>query len=354
MTRGSRMILYTAAILLIIVLLFYGLVQARSFLKPFSIAVILSLMVLPLANKMEHSMSRGLAAFLNSFMLFLVSLGIVALISMQIQNLVQDWPQIKKTMQPKIEQAKQFLIKNSPLDEGDFQASKKGSDETILPVVGSGGKNVQASGMLSSILGFFGNYLLTFIYIFFLLLYRRRFKVFMIRIFPDEKADKVRDTIEKSARVAPKYLRGKLILMAIIAVLYGVGLGITGINNFILVTLISTLLILIPYVGNIIAYLLAISFGFLTSGDTTVIIGVTITFAVAQFIESYILEPYLLGDEVDVHPFFVILAVIIGGLVWGVTGMILAIPLIGILTVVLLNIKELHPLGLLFSREKLE
>lgn len=355
MTRGSKIIFYTAAILLIIVLTFYGLVKAQPFLAPFSIAFILSLVVLPFSNKMEHSMSRGLAAFLNTIMLLLISLGIVALVAMQIQNLVSDWPKIKQRMQPKIEQAEDFIIKNTPLNKQDLQSSKKQSGGSWLPFIGSSGKSsIQATGILGTVFGFLGNYLLTFVYIFFLLFYRRRFKAFMLRIFPDEKKERVNNTLEKSASVAPRYLRGKLILMGIIAVLYAIGLGISGLNNFILITLIATLLTLIPYIGNIIAWLMAMAFGFLTSGDTTILIGVTLTFAIAQFVQTYFMEPYLLGDAVDVHPLFVILVVVIGGLVWGVTGMVLAIPLMGIFTVVLLHIRELHSLGLLFSTKKLE
>lgn len=345
--------LFSTAVLLLLVLFFYGLVKAQPFLAPFAIAVILSLVVLPLSRKMENSMNRATASLLNTIMLLLISLGMVALVSLQVRNLVQDWPKIKNRMQPKIEQVKQFVIQNSPFDKEDLSSGGK-KDASVIPVNTTGNKLVEPTGMLTAILGFLANYLLTFVYIFFLLFYRRRFKAFLLRIFPDEKEEKVRLTIVKSAKVAPRYLRGKLILMGVIAVLYAVGLGITGLNNFILITLISSLLTLIPYIGNIIAYVMAMAFGFLTSGDTSVLIGVTLTFGIAQFVQTYFMEPYLLGDAVDVHPLFVILVVVIGNLVWGVTGMVLAIPLMGIFTVILLHIDELHPLGLFFSRKKLE
>ena len=211
----------------------------------------------------------------------------------------------------------------------------------------------KALSVLCRITGFLGTFLLVFVYIFFLLFYRRRFRVFLLRIFPEEKKEEVTSVIARTARVAPKYLAGKLILMGIIAVVYAVGLGISGVNNFIVVSLISALLALIPYIGNIIAYVLAMAFGFLTSGDTAVLLGVTLTFGLGQFFQTYFLEPYLLGDQVDVHPFFVILAVIIGNLVWGVIGMVLAIPLLGIVTILFIHTRELHELGLLLSKEKI-
>ncbi len=136
--------------------------------------------------------------------------------------------------------------------------------------------------------------------------------------------------------------------------IYSIGLGVSGVNNFILVSVIAALLTLIPYVGNIIGFTMAVAFGYLTSGDITVLIGIALTFTLTQFVESYILQPYIVGEKVDVHPFFVIVSVILGNLVWGIIGMILAIPILGIITVVLLNIKELKPLGILLSKEESE
>jgi predicted PurR-regulated permease PerM len=132
-------------------------------------------------------------------------------------------------------------------------------------------------------------------------------------------------------------------------VLYSIGLGLSGVDNFILISLIAALLTLIPYVGNIIGFSLAMVFGYLTSGSTSVLIGIMLTFGIGQFIESYVLQPFVVGDRVKVHPFFTILVVVIGNFLWGVTGAVLAVPLFGIVTVVLLNISASHSLGLLFS-----
>ena len=138
-------------------------------------------------------------------------------------------------------------------------------------------------------------------------------------------------------------------LMSALSVFYSIGLGFAGVDNFILISIIAALLTLIPFVGNLIGFTLAMVFGYLTSGSTSVLIGIILTFGIGQFIESYILQPYVVGDRVKVHPFFTILVVILGGFVWGVTGAVLAVPLFGIITVVLLNITALRSLGLLFS-----
>jgi len=346
MTTNKKLLLYFTAIILATYFLFLGIYKAKGFFAPLLTAIILSLVVLPLSQKMEEKMKRPLAAILNSFLLFLISVGLMALISFQIRSFVEDWSQIKETMTPKIEQFKEFALEHSPLDQQDIKEAKNNSSEI------SSDTSDKITAFMSGLSSFLANYLLTFVYVFFLLNYRHIFKDFLLRVFPDKKRKAVKTIINKSAKVAPQYLLGKLILMGLLAVLYSIGLGISGVNNFILVSVIAAVLTLIPYIGNIIGFAMAVAFGFLNSGDTTVLIGISLTFTVTQFVESYVLQPFVIGERVDVHPFFIIVSVILGNMVWGIIGMILAIPIMGIITVVLLNIRQLKPLGILLTNKE--
>lgn len=349
MTQGKKILFYSTITVLLLYFGIAGLVKAKTFLIPFVTAIILALLVLPLSQKMERGVvSRALASFLNTLLLILISIGFLTLISFQIKNVVDDWPKIQQTMQPKVEQAKAFILQHTPISEQDLQQSNSGEG---LSFPGSSGAGQKAAGIFGSVLSFLGDYLLTFIYIFFILNYRHRFKKFLLKLFPDEKRNRVKEVISNSAQVTQKYLIGKIFLIGLLAVLYSIGLGISGVNNFILVSVLAAIFSIIPYVGNIIGFGLAMIFGYLSSGETGVLIGILATFTVAQFVESYILEPYIVGDQVDLHPFFVILVVIIGGMIWGVMGMILGIPILAIVNVVLRNIKSLQPFGFLISQE---
>lgn len=317
---------------------------ARAFLIPFALAFLLALVVLPICKKLEEvGLKRGIAAFLSTLLVFLVSIGFASLLAYQSKVFVDKWPMIKQNMQPKVLQLRQFIAERTPLSEGDLTPSL----DSMMSAEFNPGSMV--ASWLGSISGFLANWLLIMIYIFFLLNYRARFKTFILRVFPKENHDNVQQTIGKSANIAPQYLTGILILMGGLSVLYSIGLGITGVDNFILISMIAALLTLIPYVGNVIGFSLALTFGYLTSGSTAVLIGIILTFGIGQFIESYILQPFVVGDRVKVHPFFTILVVIIGNFLWGVTGAILAVPLFGIITVVLLHTSALRSLGLLFS-----
>lgn len=113
------------------------------------------------------------------------------------------------------------------------------------------------------------------------------------------------------------------------AVMYTIGLGISGVGMA-----------------------MALIFGYLTSGDPMILVGIMFTFSVAQYIESYVLEPFVVGNKIDLHPFFVILIVIVGNMVWMIIAMVLALPLLGIVNAIVRHIPVLKPFGYLLSKEK--
>ena len=346
MQGNKRILLYSVSIIVGIFFLVWGLWEAQSVLAPLITAITLALVILPVANWMENHLKRGLSSLLSTFVLFIVSLGFAALLSYQGKVFVDSWPEIKKTMKPKIDQWESFVTDNTFLEASDLPTS--GS----LPLMGGeSGKGMQVVSMFGRGTGYLGTYLLTFIYIFFMLTYRHRFRKFLLRLFPDDKDGEVNQIVRESANVVQQYLVGKLILIGLLAVTYSVGLGITGVSNFILISIIAALFTLIPYIGNIIGFAMAMIFGYLTSGEVGVLIGIVITFTVAQFLESYVLQPFIIGDKVDVHPFFVILAVIVGNALWGIIGMILAIPVMAIITIIFLQVPALEPFGYLFSNK---
>lgn len=351
LSRGKRILLTGTLFIVGIYFLILSLVKAQGFLGPLVMAIVLALLMIPLANKMEHiKINRTFSSLLCTFILLLISIGIFALLSFQLKNFVDDWENIKEQMKPKIEQAESFVYEHTNFTKEDFENYKEENDLSTIASSGSSGK--RAFSFMTSVLSFLSNYLLTFIYIFFLLNYRRRFKIFFLKLASEDRRHKTAKIIEKTGSIVQQYLIGRFFLIILLAVLYSIGLGISGVNNFILISCIAAVLSLLPFIGNMIGFVLALAFGFLTTGETGVLIGIIITFTIVQFIESYVLEPYVVGDKVDLHPFLVILSIIAGNMIWGVLGMILAIPILGIIHVIFINVAPLHPFGYLLGSEK--
>lgn len=348
--EGTKKLLFiSVAIVVGLYFLFLGLVEAKVFLAPLVIAIILALLMMPVARKMESwKINRPIAALLSTFALLLLSFGFFIVVSLQVNSFINDWDTIVENIKPKLEQLENMVYEKTPVDE---ETVKEYKEENSLSTMAKGGGE-KALSFVSSIFGFITDYLLVFIYIFFLINYRGKFRVFILKLFSEENQKEVKDVIKQTTKVGQQYLLGKLILILSLSVLYSIGLGISGVNNFILVSIIAAFLTLIPFLGNLIGMILAVAFGFILSGDFSVLIGILITFTVVQFLESYVFEPFIVGDKVDVQPFFVILAIILGNLLWGVIGMVLAVPILGILNILFNHIEPLKPLGFLFSNEK--
>ncbi|MCC9136934.1 AI-2E family transporter [Pontibacter silvestris] len=362
--RAKEILTYFALILVSLSFFFWGLVQAKSFLAPLSVAGLLAMVVLPVARWFESKgIKRGWASLLADVVILLFFVLFAGIISLQVKSFVQDWPKIKDRIEPKISNLQQFVEEQTGITAQEQQQMLSNK----IPGGASGSNNQgqagvqsqqQGSSMLSSaggyvasLVSFLGTFLLTFVYIFFFLLYRRKFRKSIIKMAPEEKSDSVHEIITKSATISQNYLFGRLILIIILAVLYSIGLFLSGVQNAVLISILASVLTLIPYIGNIIGYSLAVGMAFFSGSGLAGAIGVTATFAITQFVESYILEPYIVGNKVNLNPVFTIIVVVLGGALWGIIGMLIAIPALGIVKAVFDNIPVLSALGYLFGDE---
>lgn len=357
-SNAKQLILIISLILAGTYFLFEGLVKAKTFLAPLVVAILLALLMIPVSRKLESwGIKRGWAAFICDLIVLAFFAGLFFIISAQVQSIVKDWPQIKEKLKPKIEQVQQYIGRHTNMSTAEVkQKLKENISGDAGQGTGSSTQSTQSSGLgigsaVSRFFSFLGTSLLTFVYIFFFLLYREKFRLSALRFFPPEKQGNAKEVIHDSGKVSQNYLLGKLIMIIILAILYSIGLSVSGIQHAILISIIAAVLSLLPYIGNIIGFGLALAMGLFSGGSTNALIGITITFAIAQFVESYILEPYIVGHQVDLHPVFTIIVVVLGGHLWGIVGMIIAIPVFGIFKVIFDHVPILNPLGYLLGEK---
>jgi predicted PurR-regulated permease PerM len=392
---GRKILLYSALTIVALYFLFAGLVKAQPFLVPLATAMVMAFLVAPISVRLERlGLNRALATLASTLTLILVLAGFLFMLFQQIRNFTEDWEEIQEQLQERIVDVKRFLEENTPLENVDFnlgpgfsdndkdqqqeqeqqgngqeqqqqqqqqqeqeqqengQEQEEDDDEELQEAAQAVGEQVVTT--LGAVFGFMAYMLLTFVYVFLFIYFRGRFKTFILRFFPHDKRGEVSEIISSSAVVSRRYLAGRLLLMVILAGLYYAGLAISGLENALFIALISAALSIIPIVGNFVGYFIAVGVSLLTNGQLGQILGITVTFAIAQFIDTYILQPIVLGDRVDVHPFFIIVTVVLGNEVWGVMGMVLAIPLFAMLTVVCRHVPALNPFGYLFSKKDIQ
>lgn len=176
---------------------------------------------------------------------------------------------------------------------------------------------------------------------FFFLKDKVNFIIGMKKILPDEKEEQILNSVEKTRALLTRYFIGLLIQLTIITILYLIILLIFGVENALLISFLCGLLNIIPYVGPFIASILAgvltmlsnIGSDFQTEILPTTIY-VTIGFFIVQMIDNNISSPIIFSKSVNSHPLEIFLVVLIVGILFGIVGMIIAIPLYTVLKVI--------------------
>lgn len=138
------------------------------------------------------------------------------------------------------------------------------------------------------------------------------------------------------------YVRGRFTIALVLAAFYAVGLLILGVPLWAAIGLIAGVIGVIPYLGVISGMVLALGFAALDGAGPLRLFGVVGVFLVAQPIEDYVLTPRLIGNKLDLHPMLVFIALIIAGSLFGLLGLVLAIPVLGVLKVLLRFFDELY------------
>ena len=135
-------------------------------------------------------------------------------------------------------------------------------------------------------------------------------------------------------------------------IMYSIGFSIVGVKYAILFAIICGLLEIVPFVGNLAGNLLTVLMVVVQGGGTGMVVGVVITYLIVQFLQTYLLEPLVVGAEVNINPLFTIMILVIGELIWGIPGMVLAIPLLGIIKIICDHVPALKPYGYLIGSDK--
>jgi predicted PurR-regulated permease PerM len=327
----------TIKVLAFLVLLIVALYYARPFLIPLTFAGLLSMLLLPLVKKLEQKKWNRALSVLVAELLFVFSIAIIiGLLWWQLSSLLEDANSLEQKFNQKIAELQQFLSKKFgiPVKKQQEVLQGEGGRSKLAAMIAS------AFGTITSVLV---NFILVLVYIFLFIFYREHLKTFILKLVPQNKKTEVTKTIDDIQKVSSKYITGLSVMIICLWVMYGIGFSIVGVRNAIFFAVLCGILEIIPFVGNLTGSLLTVAMTLLQGGSSGMIVGVIITYGVVQFIQTYLLEPLVVGSEVDINPLFTILALIMGELIWGIPGMILAIPLMGITKIICQHVEPLRP-----------
>ena len=187
------------------------------------------------------------------------------------------------------------------------------------------------------------------VYVFMFLFYQPLLIDFIRKIFKEGDRETVDEVLSSTKTIVQKYLIALLIEAAIIATLNSTGLLIIGIDYAIILGITGAILNVIPYIGGVIAIALPMIIAAVTKDSLTYPLMVLGIYLLIQFIDNHYIIPKIVASKVKLNALVSIIAVLVGGALWGIPGMFLSIPLTAILKVIFDHIETLKPYGFLLG-----
>lgn len=200
-----------------------------------------------------------------------------------------------------------------------------------------GGQSLVLSTLVSSL-----DLLLVPFFVFYILVDFQRWRRSSEELIPPRYREPFRKLFDESGRILASYVRGQILIGAIMALCYAVCFGLLGVPAWSGISLIAGMLNAVPYVGTVLGVLLAGSFTVAGGGGIWGLLAVLGVFVGVQTLEGYVLTPKILGGRLNLHPMAVFLGLLIGGKLFGLLGVILTIPTIAIAKVFLNFFRELY------------
>jgi predicted PurR-regulated permease PerM len=308
------------------------------------------MLLLPVARWLERKGINKVISILLAIVLFLAFFaGLFVFINWQLSSIAEDASNIEQQVGAKLQELKAAISNTFGISPDRQQQILKQQQQSAPGKTGA-----MITGFLSGLGTFLTNSLLVLVYIFLLLFFRGHLRKALFGFVPKERQPAAGKIMHNTQQVTQKYLTGLALMIVSLWVLYGIGFSIVGVKNAIFFAVLCGVLEIIPFVGNLAGTLLTLGMALIQGGDTSMLLGIVITYAVVQFVQSYIIEPLVVGSEVNINPLFTIAGIVAGEMVWGIPGMILSIPLLGIAKIICDGVPQLQPIGFLIGTEKKE
>ena len=299
-------------------------------LAPFIAALLLAYLLEPVASRLTN---RGLPRSLSSIVAIVIGvlLGIglvlvaVPIVENELNSLRERFPDAAARLYGLIYP---YLVEAGlPVDDSQalkakiiqwLQGQSSAVSQTVFATLQSG------LGVIAAVLGWL---VLVPVLLFFLIKDWSNIWGNTLALVPSSKRSYVRETSLEIHLTLQGYLRGQGMLIVAMASFYCLGLLLAGLSSWFSIGLLSGLLVFVPYLGFAFSLVLAMVSGILELGLLHGLIAIGIVYSLGQFLESFVLTPKLVGEQIGLHPLAVILALMVFGGLLGLVGVLLALPL---------------------------
>jgi predicted PurR-regulated permease PerM len=304
------------------IVLYFG----RDLFIPVSFALLISFVLYPVCSWLERKgFSKITAIIIALSILLLAGLLIVGLLIMQLIGFVDEWPAIQLKLSHAMADLSQVLLDVFGLTREEQQqyiariTDQSGS--SILRIVSTAASASAFSAVLFCLIP---------VYAVLILYYRKYWMAILYRIFAWERKEEIYEILSLTIKTYYSFIKGMAIVYITVGVLNSIGLLILGVPHAILFGFIASILTFIPYVGIMVGSLLPIAMAWITYDSIWYPLGIVAIFAFVQYLEANIIFPLAVSSRLNVNTLVMLLAIFGGGVLWGMAGMILFVPFVGI------------------------
>lgn len=316
----------------------------QSIFLPIIYAVILAVLLNPVVNFFANKgINRTLSVTIVVLLASVLLLGCLVLCAVKMSKLAEAWPVLEQKITALFKELVSWTSKTFQISSWQIKESLKHYRRDFMANSG-----VTIGLTLTTLSGVLATAFLTPVYVFMMLLYRVHLTRFLYLLFGVENRTKVYEVLTHTKIIVQGYMVGLFIEFVIIAILNAVGLFILGIEYSIILGVVGALLNIIPYLGGLVGVALFMLVAAVTK-PPVYILYVVLLYSVVQFIDNNIITPKIVGSKVSLNALLTLLAVVVGGALWGIPGMFLSIPLAAILKVIFDRVEALKPWGFLFG-----
>ncbi len=311
----------------------------KSVLLPFVAGIIIGYLLDPWASYFEkHGMNRTLATFLVLFLVIIIMIPalliLFGIIDEQIGRFLNALPQYISSFLKKIEPIIQELQARIPSLEADkIKEYIRSNMSNGLKIFGSLIRSIISSGF--AFFNLLSLLLITPVVAFYML---RDWDTFIAKVdslLPVKSQDSIRAQAKEIDKTLAGFIRGQLSVCLILGSYYSLGLYFVGLELGVVVGFMAGIISFIPYIGSISGFVVSMGIALAQFDSLTPILQVVAVFLSGQFIEGNFLTPKLVGDNVGLHPVWVMFALLAGGVLLGFLGLMIAVPVAAIIGVLI-------------------
>ncbi len=315
---------------------------AKTLFIPLCFGLLIAMIMYPICKWLEiHGWSKTFAITVCLLIVSILFTALFTLMIWQVKMFSKDVPSIITKLEEVLKGLKEWIISNTGIT--DF---KNKWEENISASIG----NIIKTTVQTTVNTIFMLFLIP-VFTALFMYHRKIFVSFLKSITPVKYQHQLDTILQETIHTYFNYIKGMILVYLIVGILNSIGLFGLGVKHAVLFGMLCAIMTIIPYIGTIISSLLPISMVWMQTGNIWYPIGVIGIFSFVQYLEANVIYPKVVGTQLHVSTFAMLVAMILGGIIWEVAGMVLFIPLVAILKIVSDNIEEWKPLNLLLSRK---